>query len=93
MALEPGKGKHPGCGGDRTTELIAGLVVIKAPENVLTMAWIRAAPNGIIKNKDFFKLHEYLDEGEEVLWFCASAGKGCLHMVTPQTDSFACKQL
>lgn len=93
MALEPGQGKHSGCGGDRSTEWNVGLVEIKAPENVLTTAWIRAAPNGIFKNKDFLKLHECLDEGEEALWFCASAEKGCLHMVTPQTGSFACKQL
>lgn len=36
----------------------------------------KRAPNGILKNTDFFffKLHEYLDEGEEALWFHASAG-------------------
>lgn len=33
----------------------------------------KKAPNGILKNKDFLKLHECLDEGEEALWFHTSA--------------------
>lgn len=75
VALEPGKGKHSGCGGDRTAaqaELIAGLVVIQAPENA-PHGLDKRAPDGILKNKDFFKLHQHLDEGGEALWFHVSA--------------------
>lgn len=57
---------------------MTGVVVIRASESMLAVAWIKWLQMEFLKIR-IFKLHECLDGGEEALYFHASAVKMSAH--------------